>query len=327
MTVAELFERAIRSGIAADPRGRDGVVAALRRERKQYDGLGRHDRDVFDEERLTNPYADSRLLTGDAAKTVKRMLVGIDIHPAEVLLSAELERRGQPIDLIVAHHPEGKGLAALDQVMDLQTDVFAEQGVPINIAHALMRKRMGQVARGLSPENHHQSVDAAALLGYTFLCLHTPADNRAWRFMQQLLDRHAAETVAEVVEAIQQVPEYEQAALRGTPVQVVVGSPDSRTGKTVALEFTGGTNFGKEMYEHLARAGVGTIISMHMREEHRDEAEKNHINVIIAPHMASDSLGMNLLLDEFSQAGIEVVPCSGFIRVERKRRGRKPRSK
>ena len=62
---------------------------------------------------------------------------------------------------------------------------------------------------------------------------------------------------------------------------------------------------------------MGTIVGMHIGEKHRQGAEKNHINVIIAGHMASDSLGMNLLLDHFIQQGLELLPCSGFIRVAR----------
>jgi hypothetical protein len=54
-----------------------------------------------------------------------------------------------------------------------------------------------------------------------------------------------------------------------------------------------------------------------MSEEHRKEAEKNHLNVIIAGHMSSDSLGMNLFLDEIEKQGIELVPSSGLIRVKR----------
>jgi len=55
-----------------------------------------------------------------------------------------------------------------------------------------------------------------------------------------------------------------------------------------------------------------------MSEEHRKEAEKAHINVVIAGHMASDSLGLNLFLDELEKRGIKVVPVSGLIRVKRK---------
>jgi len=327
MTIAELFERAIRGGISSDPRGREGVLKHLRRERQRFERLSHIEQAEFDAERLRHPYADSRVLTGDPEIEVKRALVGIDIHSSEVLLATELGRQGKPIDLLIAHHPEGKALAALDQVMELQTEVFAAQGVPINVADHLMRPRMAQVARGISPENHYQAVDAAALLGFPMVCLHTPADNKAWRYVQLVLDRRAPDNVVEVVDLLKSIPEYKQAALRGSNVQIVVGSPEARAGRVVALEFTGGTNASKDVYEHLARAGVGTIVSMHMREEHREEAEKHHINVVVAPHMASDSLGVNLLLDEFAQAGLEIIPCSGFIRIERKRRGRRPGQK
>jgi len=33
--------------------------------------------------------------------------------------------------------------------------------------------------------------------------------------------------------------------------------------------------------------------------------------------MSSDSLGVNLFLDELEKQGIEIVPCSGFTRVSR----------
>jgi len=68
----------------------------------------------------------------------------------------------------------------------------------------------------------------------------------------------------------------------------------------------------------MSQYGIGTIIGMHMSEEHRKEAEKAHINVVIAGHMASDSLGLNLFLDELEKRGIKVVPVSGLIRVKRK---------
>jgi hypothetical protein len=60
-----------------------------------------------------------------------------------------------------------------------------------------------------------------------------------------------------------------------------------------------------------------------MGEEHRKEAEKYHINVVIAGHMASDSLGMNLFLDALEADGIEIIPVSGLIRFNRKTKNRK----
>jgi hypothetical protein len=56
---------------------------------------------------------------------------------------------------------------------------------------------------------------------------------------------------------------------------------------------------------------------MHLSEEHRKEAEAANINVVIAGHISSDSLGVNLFLDVLEKQGIEIVPCSGLIRVSR----------
>ncbi|NLC37920.1 MAG: NGG1p interacting factor NIF3, partial [Clostridia bacterium] len=67
-------------------------------------------------------------------------------------------------------------------------------------------------------------------------------------------------------------------------------------------------------------AGVGTIVCMHMSEKHRKEAEKAHLNVVIAGHMASDSLGMNLFLDLLEERGIQIETCSGLYRVKRNSR-------
>ena len=82
----------------------------------------------------------------------------------------------------------------------------------------------------------------------------------------------------------------------------MVGNKERRAGK-VLVDMTGGTSGSHDVYAKLAQAGVGTLLVMHISEKHRKEAEKNHVNVIIAGHMASDSLGMNLLLDGIEQQG------------------------
>jgi acetolactate synthase regulatory subunit len=70
----------------------------------------------------------------------------------------------------------------------------------------------------------------------------------------------------------------------------------------------------------MANAGIGTIVGMHMSEEHKKEAHKHHVNVVIAGHMSSDSLGMNQLLDVLESKGVKLVPASGLIRVKRKKK-------
>ena len=52
----------------------------------------------------------------------------------------------------------------------------------------------------------------------------------------------------------------------------------------------------------------------------KKEIEKNHLNCIVAPHMPSDALGLNLLLDRIeSRQALSVMECSGFRRVRRSR--------
>ena len=56
---------------------------------------------------------------------------------------------------------------------------------------------------------------------------------------------------------------------------------------------------------------------MHLMEKHRQQAKRHNINVIVAGHMASDSLGLNLFLDQLELRGIKIIPTSGLIRTKR----------
>lgn len=81
---------------------------------------------------------------------------------------------------------------------------------------------------------------------------------------------------------------------------------------------TGGTEGSKEIFQSLSLSGINTIVAMHLSEEHRKEAEKNHVNVVIAGHIASDNLGLNLLLDNITRdEKLEILDCSGFRRIKR----------
>ena len=82
---------------------------------------------------------------------------------------------------------------------------------------------------------------------------------------------------------------------------------------------TGGTEGPKEIIEKLAtNTKVGTIVGMHMSEDMLKEAKKHHVNVVIAGHMASDTLGINLLLDDvLGRAKMEIIECSSFRRIKR----------
>ncbi len=317
MKLQEFFRRAIQAGIDADPRGRAVVEQELREARKAYEELKPEDQTTFDQERLENPYTDSRILHGKPDRDVKTVLAGIDIESPELLLADRLIQKGVSIDLVVAHHPEGRAFANFYEVMKMQADILNRFGVPINVAENQLNSRMKEVERSLMPANHTRPVDAARLLDIPYLCLHTPADNRVAGFLQDLFDKELPARLKDVIKLLKQIPEYQEAARNNAGPRILIGSDDQRTGK-IFVDMTGGTSGSKDTLEKLSQSGVGTIVGMHMSENHRKEAEKHHLHVVIAGHISSDTLGLNLLLDVIEKSGpLSVLECSGFKRIRR----------
>ena len=317
LTIGEIYELAIKMGTGADPRGKEGVKKYLARQKKIYEELPQKKKEDFDLETLKNPYSDTRILFGDPSVNVDKVMAGIDFDTGEVVLADRLNEKGEGIDLLIAHHPAGGALASLHEVMDLQVDLLASYGVPVNVAEGLMSERIGEVRRKFGPINHYRSVDAARILGIPLMCIHTVWDNLGWQYMADIFEKREHDTVGDVLEILRTIPEYKQAIKYKAGPSLYTGSEKSRAGKVVVSEFTGGTEGAKEIYEKLAHVGVGTIIGMHVSEEHREEAKKHHINLIIAGHIVSDSVGANLFLDELEKRGIRVIPTSGLIRVSR----------
>ena len=313
MTINEIYNLAIKMGIESDFRGKEEIEKMLGRLKEKYGKMEKEEKQEFDLERLENPYSDTRILFGNPEKEVKKILVGVDIDGEELLLAKQIGE----IDLVISHHPRGKALTGLDEVMQLQVDILAQYGVPINIAEKLLNKRIEEVARGIAPVNHNRAVDMALHLNLPFLCVHTPGDNLVAKFVDEKLKKDKPAFLEEIIKSLKEVPEYKEAIKIGAGPKIFVGNKESRCGKIVLTEITGGTEGAPEIYEKLVQAGAGTIIGMHISEKHREEAEKANINVVIAGHISSDSLGMNLFLDELEKRGIKIIPCSGLIRISR----------
>ena len=317
MKLKDIYKKAIEIGIENDPRGKDVVLKELERRGKDFDELKPDEKDFFDKESLQNPYSDSRILHGMDDEEIKSIIVGIDIEVGEVLLADSLRLKGRRVDLLLSHHPEGRAYANLYTVMQMQPDILNRFGVPINVAEGLMDGRIKEVERKLLPVNHTRAVDAAKLLGIPFLCLHTPADNMVTSYLQRIFDEKKPYFVSDILGILKGIPEYREAGLNGVGPKIILGQKNRKVGK-IFVDMTGGTEGAKEIFGSLTTSGVGTIVAMHLSEDHRKEAEKNHLNVIIAGHIASDNLGLNLLIDELSKGGsLEILECSGFRRFSR----------
>lgn len=317
MTLQEIYELGLKMGIKADPRGSPGITRLLEKAKKEYEDISSEKKKFFDLESLKNPYSDSRILFGNPKTKVRKVMAGIDSDSAELLVVDRLNQKGMGIDLLISHHPDGHALASLHDVMDVLVDMMGEAGVPLNVAHALLEERKGIVKRRVSPANHAKTVDSASLLGIPLLALHTIWDNLGNQFMNGYLKNRTFDTAGDILDYIDEIPEFMEAIKGKAGPFIAAGSGKRRAGR-IFVDFTGGTSPSKEMDIELAKAGVGTIVTMHMPEESVKELQKLHINVIDCGHMAADSIGANIFLDELEKKGIAVIPCSGLIRVKRK---------
>jgi len=224
------------------------------------------------------------------------------------------------IDLVISHHPQGIAYAGLDDVMHLQADILSQYGVPIHFAENLLRARVLEVSRSLHPVNHERPIDAAKLLDVAFMCTHTPTDNLVASFIRKKLKSARIEYVGELIKLLREVPEYTQAIKNGAGPRLFAGSEENRLGKIAVTGFTGGAEGSPKLYAKLSTAGISTVVEMHASEKHRKAAEKAQLNVVIAGHMSSDSIGMNLFLDELLRKGVKVVSTSGLIRIDRSKK-------
>jgi len=320
MKLRKLFEHAVDIGIDADIRGRKYLERTLKKEADRQKKLEGKEKEFADPERTWNPYSDSRIINGTGDEEVTRVMVGIDMETPEILMADRLREKGEKIDAILIHHPEGRALGDLNKVMTLNADVVHSAGVPINQGDFLLRPRMERIWRAIHADNLMRTERAAELMGFPAMVTHTITDNLVFQLMEKTISQKPWNDLGEILNAIHDIPEYNLYAKRGNPAFIVNGSTGSRPGKVIASGFTGGTNGPEELIEQQAQAGVGTILCMHFTEKEVEVGRKCNVNMVQCSHMASDTIGMNLLLDALSkhEKKLSTVDVSGFVRVKRK---------
>jgi putative NIF3 family GTP cyclohydrolase 1 type 2 len=318
MKLKDLYQKVVEIGIKNDLRSQEEIDNLLEEEKKKLAKLSPEEKEYYDLDRLFNPYADTRILYGDPETEVKKVIVGIDMEIGEILLTYLLNQKNdQKIDLIIAHHPEGMALAQLYDVMKLQADILARFGVTTSVAEQLMDKRISEVQRRLLPINHTRHTDIARALDLPMMCIHTPADNCVTNYLHKLFAEKKPSRLKDLLEILKQIPEYRLSQKLQVPPKIVNGSENNKCGK-IYIDMTGGTEGSKEIFTNLASSGISTLVGMHYSEEHLEQAKKANLNVIIAGHIASDVLGLNLLFDELEKTEkFNFVEVSGFRRIRR----------
>lgn len=250
--------------------------------------------------------ADSGIVV--PAEDVKKVLFGIDIDTADLLLAKQLGA-----DLVLGHHPITDAPATnLHLVMKRQIELMTRVGVPINKAQKVLQERVQLNDRGAHSKNWGKVGQAARLLNMPLMNIHIPIDIITETAVQAHLDKQLVHTstVSDVIDALKQMPEF-----RGEPAGPVIrcGAKDDYAGK-VFVSMAGGTNGGPGVMKAYFEAGIGTLVMMHIPEDSLKAVKEQAIgNVIIAGHMRSDSVGINIFIKALEAEGIEVVRMGGIV--------------
>ena len=315
MKLFKLYQLMVALGIEQDPR-KARIESFFKEARKEYRKLKGIEKLGFDKEALVNPFSDTRILYGNPRQEITKVMVGIDIEGQEILLAQRI-REKEGLDLVVAHHPEGIAYAGLSGVMNVQGFILERLGLQKEVVDDFLKERIQEVSRKISSANHSRPVDTARLLDIPFMCCHTPADNFVAKYLQALMDKNKPPKVKDALSILYKIPEYKDALINKAGPKVILGKAESKAGK-IFVDMTGGTEGPKELFGRLSQAGVGTIVCMHLSEEHFSKAKPEHLNVIVAGHIASDNLGLNLLFDAIeAKEKLNIICCSGFKRIPR----------
>lgn len=313
----ELHEFAIEEGKKEDPRSGEQIEEELEKRKEKYEDLEGIKKEMYDKDRLKNPYSDTKVIYG-GGRDLQKLAIGIDMEVQEILLIDRLNEKEENIDGIITHHPEGKALAKLYEVLGLQVDVLSEAGIPVSQAEGLVRPRAEIVKKLAHPRNQPRTPMAAELMDMPLMTLHTVADNHAYSFIKKYLDEEEPNTLEDLIDTLLELPEYRWSLKYGMGPQVHSGDCENRAGEIGVFGFTGGTDLGEDVIEKMVDSGIDTLIAMHATKDQIEKADEKNINIITAGHMPSDSLGINLFLDKaIKKFNFEIFEMSGFKRVER----------
>ncbi len=257
---------------------------------------------------LSNVPSDSAIHV--PSDNVRKVFATIDCDVADLLLARELK-----CDVVLTHHPEGASMIYGWALIRRHIDQMVECGVPIAKAEAAVERRLRSAELASHGRNYGRVMQAAQLLRLPFLNVHLPCDIITRRLIGEKMaffngpDSRAR--VSAVVEALQEFPEHKRAL---TEPKIVLGAPDRFAGK-VAVAIGGYTSGGVDVIRAYFEAGIGTVLSMHFPEADLREAREQKLagNLILTGHMASDSIGINVFLDELERLGLKIVRGGGII--------------
>lgn len=245
-------------------------------------------------------------------ENIKKALVGIDMNVQELVIGRMLD-----FDCVVSHHPRCTNTKGMDELFLEQRYAMFENGIPITEAQKLINASAGEGSDYRLFSNNDRNASASKILKMPYVCIHTPADIIVETALQKMFDARFAEKprtrLCDVLDVFKEIPEYSHAVFEP---KIAVGEPESYAGR-IHVIMSGVTGGGPDVYNAYFRAGIGTLVLMHCTGEDVKKVDEAHIgNIINAGHMASDSYGMNRIIEAWEARGVEVVRMSGLLSPE-----------
>ncbi|GAG67842.1 unnamed protein product [marine sediment metagenome] len=155
----------------------------------------------------------------------------------------------------------------------------------------------------------------AKLLEIPFLNIHTPVDAITKKYFDDYIDSFLSSNKgAKVSDLIKSLNEIDEISKGLTKPALRIGVENSPVGKFF-VAMSAGTNGGAAVAKAYFKAGIDTLLYMHLAEEDYKTLKKDRVkkNLVITGHMPSDSIGINIYLNELEKRGIFVQRFSGVI--------------
>lgn len=256
---------------------------------------------------MTELPADSAVYV--PGENIKNILYGIDIGVAELLYAKE-----HGFDRVIAHHPVG--LVNHFEVFQKHLEQLVSKGVPKEKAQKVINKKILGFKFGSHARNYDAVPSFARLIGIPFLNIHCPSDELGRRLIsasiQELVEKKGNPLLHEVKTHLEDsFIEFREAQ---TKIEIAKGEENNPLGNWI---FSHGalTNGGFDVADCYYQYKVDTVIYIHIVPAELFQILKlEHGQLLITGHLASDSIGINPLLDKLEEKGIQVTAVGGLIR-------------
>jgi len=245
-----------------------------------------------------------------AGEAIHRVLIGIDLKQAELMLAKNLG-----YDCAIAHHPSaGRSMLHYHEVLLRHVDQMVGEGVPPATAQRVMAETVESRRVLASMQNYDHAPSVARLLDMPYLNIHTPLDEIGRQRLAAAIRSISPENrVVNMIEHLRQTfGEFRNAA---TEIELRVGRPENRIGRAV-MSHGAGTNGGYAVAKAYFDHGIDTVVYIHCRPEDAAKLREEYgdaKNLVVTGHIASDAVGINPYVERLREEGLDVSTFSGII--------------